>query len=570
MSRSAPSVTEVFQEDAAIPEPQATATDTCTLTRHYRLITPLYGGGVEAGKPDLTKPINEKTVRGHLRFWWRATRGADEHVTKLLEKIKGKDQGAKVETSLLQDLGPDKSSPDFNNPEQRLKRLYTLESWLFGCSAEASTLQRHPSKRLGPSRVQVLAQSIHTPSNDDCVFEGWWEWGLNRNTKKSEWKWKSKHTVPAYAAFPFEAPKKDGDSKPKRHEVGKFNGEQYLGSKKRYVELLAAHVQFSIEVEAPTGYKTEIASALWAWETLGGVGARTRRGFGAFARTDADFAIFWPLQHDDEAVSYADLKAYVESGLEKHVINHSSENTCPPGVPRLSTDMSSIKLHPETTADNEHQDTIRAWTAWIETYKKFRQARPELGRSYWPEADHIRVLTKMHTAKHLPWQRLQQGTMQPIRSILSFPRAQFGLPIVFHFKDGADPEKEIRFTPEGTFDALAIAPQDPWDTTVQTARHDRLGSPLVLKPIRRGTHLACLALLFKNTGIQALLADEVESGLSLNATVFDPEGKRHKLVWKDLSYTLESTDASAIEPLKGRAQPTDVLEAFLDSLRGCL
>lgn len=39
----------------------------------YRVttITPLYGGGVEAGKPDVEMPIRAAAIRGQLRFWWR-------------------------------------------------------------------------------------------------------------------------------------------------------------------------------------------------------------------------------------------------------------------------------------------------------------------------------------------------------------------------------------------------------------------------------------------------------------------------------------------------------------------
>ncbi|MGH2610449.1 MAG: type III-B CRISPR module RAMP protein Cmr1, partial [Tepidiformaceae bacterium] len=46
-------------------------------TYRIKLITPLFGGGVEAGINDTVTPIRGKTVRGHLQFWWRATRGAE-------------------------------------------------------------------------------------------------------------------------------------------------------------------------------------------------------------------------------------------------------------------------------------------------------------------------------------------------------------------------------------------------------------------------------------------------------------------------------------------------------------
>jgi CRISPR-associated protein Cmr1 len=45
--------------------------------RTYRieLITPLFGGGVQAGENDLTMPVRGTSIRGQLQFWWRATRG---------------------------------------------------------------------------------------------------------------------------------------------------------------------------------------------------------------------------------------------------------------------------------------------------------------------------------------------------------------------------------------------------------------------------------------------------------------------------------------------------------------
>ena len=56
-----------------VPKPSAAVE-----RREYRieLITPLFGGGVEAGENDPTMPIRGTSVRGQLQFWWRATRGA--------------------------------------------------------------------------------------------------------------------------------------------------------------------------------------------------------------------------------------------------------------------------------------------------------------------------------------------------------------------------------------------------------------------------------------------------------------------------------------------------------------
>lgn len=40
------------------------------------VVTPLFGGGVKAGENDPITVIRGSSIRGHLRFWWRATRGA--------------------------------------------------------------------------------------------------------------------------------------------------------------------------------------------------------------------------------------------------------------------------------------------------------------------------------------------------------------------------------------------------------------------------------------------------------------------------------------------------------------
>ena len=46
-----------------------------TETRRYKVITPLFGGGVTPGEADPITTVRATEVRGHLRFWWRATRG---------------------------------------------------------------------------------------------------------------------------------------------------------------------------------------------------------------------------------------------------------------------------------------------------------------------------------------------------------------------------------------------------------------------------------------------------------------------------------------------------------------
>jgi CRISPR-associated protein Cmr1 len=47
-----------------------------TIELELQLITPMFGGGYKAREVDPLLPIRPAAIRGHLRFWWRATAGA--------------------------------------------------------------------------------------------------------------------------------------------------------------------------------------------------------------------------------------------------------------------------------------------------------------------------------------------------------------------------------------------------------------------------------------------------------------------------------------------------------------
>lgn len=49
-----------------------------TVSYHCTLVTPMFGGGVEAGVVDTGMPIRATAIRGQLRFWWRLLNGTRE------------------------------------------------------------------------------------------------------------------------------------------------------------------------------------------------------------------------------------------------------------------------------------------------------------------------------------------------------------------------------------------------------------------------------------------------------------------------------------------------------------
>ena len=112
----------------------------------------------------------------------------------------------------------------------------------------------------------------------------------------------------------------------------------------------------------------ELEAALWAWETFGGIGARTRRGFGALLPQGAGVP--------------------GEEEIREKLRQYSQKAGWPEGVPHL-TPKSFVRVVP------------LSWKELAERYQAFRQARPggdprSPGRSYWPEPDGVRRQTRLH------------------------------------------------------------------------------------------------------------------------------------------------------------------------------
>jgi CRISPR-associated protein Cmr1 len=257
--------------------------------------------------------------------------------------------------------------------------------------------------------------------------------------------------------------------------------------------------------------QAEVEAALWAWETFGGVGARTRRGFGALCRADVKL----PVKPEE-------VEKLIRQGLEQHV----TDGQWPKNVPHLMR-QSQFKV----TALS--QDGLAAWQYLIKALKDFRQDRPwndktkRPGRSRWPEPEAIRKRTG---------QRLPAHALLPTQ-IDRFPRAVFGLPIIFQFKD------QDRSNPTNPH-------KDPRQTTLQGANNrDRLASPLILRPF--------LCAGDKGVGLALILA-----GPRVPLEELTLKGAPDR---RPIESSLTRAEAKQIPMLDGE---TDVLHAFLKTLRG--
>jgi CRISPR-associated protein Cmr1 len=331
-------------------------------------ITPMFGGGVrlDGAAPhhkaaDEVTPVRGASVRGQLRTWWRRACAA----------------GLDLET------------------------MRAREQILWGW---ASTKDR-PAK--GLVAIAVSAEGLTKESV--AVYE-------TGNPKKPI---DGFGAAIAYGAFPLQPSQGAAHQAPGTltRWKGKFSISLEMHPLGGYRDVAER------AWGAPADLEQELWKEVqWAWlafVTFGGLGGRTRRGFGAIRVVGGG----------------AKTLEYVTKEL------------------RWGDRMAKLKACPQH-AEKAQKDAL----AKLQSFRQGRNVgrnpgqqpnRP--GRSRWPEPDEIRRLTKEADPSH----------RQPITSVRKFPRAAFGMPIIFHFQSR----------------------NDPGDTSLQPAARERLASPIILRPV---------------------------------------------------------------------------------------
>jgi CRISPR-associated protein Cmr1 len=251
-------------------------------------------------------------------------------------------------------------------------------------------------------------------------------------------------------------------------------------------DLLDSGYAFALRLSCPPGCAAEVMTALRWWASFGGLGARVRRGLGAVLVDGLD-----PVSEDEVRARGGMLKLAGQGG-------------------------------PKPDA---------AWKSAVRKLFDFRQGRgigrrrgtQRPGRTYWPEADQIRRFTN----------RDANGNHPPDHQAANvFPRAAFGMPILFEFKGAGEPPT-LELLPAG--DA------------------DRLASPLVLRPYWNGKQWQAAALLLPGWR-QAL-----ELGLRFRGAHHQPGH------WPE-NPAQQRRAAMTIDPMVRGQQPRadDPLSAFMD------
>jgi CRISPR-associated protein Cmr1 len=424
-----PSINSSFQEKMIVE------------TREYELITPLFGGGVEPNTPDPVTTIRATEIRGHLRFWWRATRGGQ---FKTIEELKAK------------------------------------EDEIWGAAAKFDK-QGIP---FGASDVSIeVSKASQGKPDTPFMVEG--------SKQKPTLVARPETRIPSYVAFPLQPPK----------------AEQEPGME---IKPVYTNINFIVKIQYPKKYKLEVDAAVWAWETFGGLGARTRRGFGALN--------FTKLNNKIVDKSYTRDKDSFNSWIKEHLEKFIEKEDWPQNIPHLSK---KIKI---STLYNLENDAYSAWRKLIYKLSYFRQYRIDketlknnkYGHSDWPEPNAIRKA----------FGRSSKGP-HANRNIHKFPRAQFGLPIIFHMPHDAN----LSTTLAG-------------EMKIGGETKSRLASSLILKPIVVSNGAIGIGVLLEGTSLPLPLKLKNQSP----PTEFQADP------------TLEPNEAQQITLLKGEK---DVLKAFL-------
>lgn len=384
--------------------PAARPCDEIKLT--CKIITPVFGGGVDPKRPDPVTPVRGAAIRGHLRFWWRA-------------------------------------SSDLSSVEELRKREVELFGGVHGDGPVASRVSVAVTSQPRPAPMDVFVDGDDFRTVDDDRP------GL------------------AYGAFPLR-------SKDKKHDkLWRYGG------------------NFELFIRFSAGARDDLERALWAWLHFGGIGGRTRRGFGA--------------------VEMARAEGFKLRDLEEGWPSIASPS---PIWPTLSTFALS---RPRATSED-------AWDHGLRLLRDMRQGKklgrnspgrkPNTpGRSRWPEPDAIRALYQgrvhgPHTNRLLDFDK--------------YPRGAFGAPIIFHFKEES-------------------GEAEPPDTTLVPVREgkplSRLASPLIIRPHRGAGdryHALGVKLAQPSTGWALLEGNDTVKAQSLVTTLTREQADRIEAL-RDLS-----------------------------------
>ena len=247
---------------------------------------------------------------------------------------------------------------------------------------------------------------------------------------------------------------------------------------------------FTIKLRYPDSLEEDVITALRFWASFGGIGARTRRGFGA-------------IQVTGNGVAPVSPEEWQALGGQIKLVNAKKKSKA-------------------------FSQALQSWDHAVTQLFEFRQkggigrrkgvSERQPGRSHWPEADQLRYLTeKDGDGKHPPEHEKNNV----------FPRAAFGMPIQFEFK-GTKNEPPAH-------DLLPLLDENKTG--------ERMASPLILRPYWNGDDWQAMALLLPHW------QDALEQDLALKPTGQPQHWPKDKEAQKSLAQKIAPMKQYGTDPL---------------------
>lgn len=343
----------------------------------FEVVTPVHGGGVgwddtngarHIRPIDPVTPIRSASVRGQLRFWWRAIHGC---------------QSASVE------------------------EMWDREALIWGAASRPGWIVTEVQAEV----LRCERVAVNKTLGGDLL----------------------------YGAF---ALRPDDQGRASNSDDGYLTK---LDCNARLRVSWSAHStrESRLDMDGRRSIEEEVSRAVQAWLFFGGVGGRTRRGFGAVVKKGRSDQT--PQQFLDD--------------LRRRYENRSRLS----GAPNLLGAVLTVQKRTERSPADAQARALKALRDFRQGPNIGRDVGP--GRSKWPEADALRRLTQTASRGHRP--------IHPAGNV--FPRGRFGMPIIFHFH-----KKDIG---------------DPKDPILTPSHAMRMASPLILRPLRVGDQGYAAALL---------------------------------------------------------------------------
>jgi CRISPR-associated protein Cmr1 len=305
------------------------------------------------------------------------------------------------------------------------------------------------------SPVEIAVRDVTRKPARSCAR---YEWNQNARGGKGGWRlvWDAQFA-----------------SSPLPYALFSFQGKQPASHNGDPEEPPASFIEtasFTLRLRYPEELSEDVETTVWAWVNFGGLGARTRRGCGSLFCKE--------LVPKD----VSDLESWFKSAPFDHAGNELDWPTMP----------GTVLVGKQVPAPTD------AWKVVIGLLQKFRQGegvgrnpgqqhnRP--GRSRWPEPETIRQVTNRRSSQHARLAHIPDD---------AFPRAEFGLPIVFHFQGQGEPP----------------------DTVLYPSAAERMASPLILKPLALANGTAVpLILRLATPPLEGVELKQGSNGLELPQT----------------------------------------------------